>query len=249
MRRGPHEALLVTEQTVRRHTPRWRTIFEVGSTLVMVALGSALVWQGRARFFDSPAAGSAPRDLPVPADPIQIGGSAIVGVATARVAIVEYSDFECPACGEFARDFKPALLREYVEKGRAVLVFKNFPLPRHSRAPGAAEAAWCAARQGQFWEMHDRLFTLPVKLSDADLQAAAGEVGLDLAAYRSCRAGSEAAQHVQADASEAFALRVPATPMFYFGRVTPDRRVRVSDAMAGARSMKAFRAVLDRLLK
>jgi hypothetical protein len=93
------------------------------------------------------------------------------------------------------------------------------------------------------------LFATPGKLSDSDLEVAATEVGVDLALYNPCRASGAAGQYVQADRSEAVGLKVPATPTFYFGRLTPDRRVQISDVITGAGSIEAFDRILGRLLK
>lgn len=181
---------------------KWRTAFEISSTVVMIALAAALVWQGRARFFDSPPTGR-PTATPVPRDPIAINGRPVLGSSSARVAIVEYSDFECPFCGVVARETIPTLKREYMDTGKVMLVFKHLPLPFHSLAPGAAAAAVCSGQQGKFWQMHDRLFAKPMKLTAQDLRASAGQVGLDLPVYDACRAGTAPSTLVDADRSEA----------------------------------------------
>lgn len=241
----------MTPHDVRQHTPRWRTLFETGSTVAMLALASLLVWQGRDRFTGSATARS-PIPIPsapVPTEPVRIDESATLGAPSAPLAVIEYADFECSACVKFVKEFKPALQREYIDTGRVRFVFKHFPLPMHQRAPVAAAAAWCADRQGKFWRMHDWLFASPLNLDDAALLKPAVDVGLDLAAYNSCRTGEEAARQVQASRSEGEALQVPATPAFFFGRVTADGRVRVSETMTGARSVEVFKEILDRLLK
>jgi protein-disulfide isomerase len=164
------------------------------------------------------------------------------------VAIIEYADFDCPSCAQFAQGTERVLLREYVDKGRVVVVFKHFPLPSHPGAQAAAQAAWCAARQEKFWEMHDALFRIRGGLQDSDLQAAAKEIGVDLALYNSCRAADEAGQHVQTDRAEGERLKVPGTPTFFVGRVTVDQRVQVTDAVVGSKSVEELKTILDRLL-
>jgi protein-disulfide isomerase len=214
----------------------------------MVSLAAALVWQGRARFFDSPPA--EPRSVPaVPRDPITISGNPTLGESTARVVIVEYSDFQCPFCGVVARDIMPTLIQEYVETGKVIVVFKNFPLAFHALAPGVAAAALCAHQQGKFWQMHDRLFAQPTKLTDRDLRASASNVGLDLVLYDLCRSGTASAKLVEADRSEAEALNITGTPTFIFGRVQPDGQVSATDVLTGAKPIGNFRAILDRLLE
>jgi protein-disulfide isomerase len=228
--------------------PRWRSIFEVSTTVVMVAMAGALLWQSRARFVDSPAPG--PRNnLAVPRDPIAIAGKPTLGSSTARIAILEFADFECPFCGVVARETIPTLIREYVETGKVILVFRNLPLAMHPLARNAAAAAFCAGQQGRFWQMHDRLFAQASGLADRDMRTYASQLALDLALYDSCRATTASAALIEADSSEAGALKITGTPTFIFGRVESDGRVRATDVLSGAKPIANFRAVLDRLLE
>ena len=84
------------------------------------------------------------------------------GPPDAKVTIVEFSDFECPFCSR-AEETVTQVMEHYAGKVR--LVFRHFPLPMHSNAGKAAEAAACAEEQGKFWEMHKQLFANQSKLS------------------------------------------------------------------------------------
>jgi protein-disulfide isomerase len=235
----------MTEPEPGKRTRPWRTAFDIGSTVVMIVLAVGILWQGR---FRSPARRGAQSPAPIPAEAISIAGAALRGVPSAPVAIIEYADFECSFCARFAQEIEPVLRRQYVDKGRVMFVFKNFPLPMHQQAAPAAEAAWCANRQGKYWEMHDRFFGVSSKLQESDLRSAAKEIGLDPALFESCRAKDEANQQIQAEKAEGERLKVSGTPAFFFGRATPDRRVHVSDVLMGAKSLEAFTEILDRLL-
>jgi protein-disulfide isomerase len=237
------------EHDIRAKSATWRTIFEIGSTLVMLGLGITVVWDAHAKLYGASPSRPGPAAPALPSAPLEIANSATIGSANAHVAMIEYSDFECPACGEFARTIEPVLKREYVESGRVMFAFKNFPLPIHSRAPAAAAAAWCAGQQRQFWQMHDLLFAAPSRLKETDLQNDGNVVGLDRAAYSTCRTGDEAAQRVEADQTEARTLGIPATPSFFFGRVGTGGVVTVAESMTGARGVADFRSILDKLLK
>ncbi len=93
--------------------------------------------------------------------------------------IVEYGDFECPICGAFFRDNLPDVTAFLVDSGRAVYVFRHFPLRSiHARAQAAAEAAECAADQRAFWPYHDLLFENQPNLDDTDLRAYADQLRL-----------------------------------------------------------------------
>jgi protein-disulfide isomerase len=80
------------------------------------------------------------------------------GKADAPVTVVEYADFQCPACGVFATTLEAGIVKDYVDTGKVRFVFHDFPLPQHSNAIAAAEAARGAADQGAFWPYHDLLY-------------------------------------------------------------------------------------------
>jgi len=215
----------------------------------MVVLAGAVVWQGRARFYSAPPVAPLPPSLlPVPKEAIAIGEGNLRGARSAHVAIIEFADFACSACAKFATDVEPALLREYVDTGRVVFVFKNFPLQIHPEARAAARAAWCAAKQGKFWQVHDRFFEVQKQSSQIDLQAVARDVGLDMYPYTACLAGKEADQQVEIERNQGVALKVTATPTFFIGTVTPDGRVQVTGMLLGAQSLPRFKEILDRFL-
>jgi protein-disulfide isomerase len=111
---------------------------------------------------------------------------------TARVTLVEYGDYECPYCGA-AYPIVKRIQRQMADRLR--FVFRNFPITTsHPHAEAAAEAAEAAAAQGQFWEMHDRLYENQGQLTSEDLRAHAEALRLDLARFN-----DELAQHVHFD--------------------------------------------------
>ena len=71
------------------------------------------------------------------------------------ISLVEFGDYECPACGAASAPVKQ-LLKDY--KGKVTFYFRNFPLPQHRNALAAAEAAEAAGEQAKYWEMHDKLY-------------------------------------------------------------------------------------------
>jgi protein-disulfide isomerase len=86
---------------------------------------------------------------------VSYGTGPVFGPANAKIKIVEFTDFECPFC-ERAFPTISAVLKKY--EGNISMEYKSFPLPFHSKAQKAAEAALCANDQGKFWEMHDLMF-------------------------------------------------------------------------------------------
>ena len=137
----------------------------------------------------------------------------VFGAPDAPLTVVEYGDFECPYCGAAA-----PVLREVVDgsDGRVRLVFRHFPL--FTKHPFALTAALAAEATGdRFWAMHDLLFAHQDRLTDADLDGYAAQVGAG-------RVTSEAAQAfrpaVEADYRSGAELGVRGTPtLFIDGRV------------------------------
>lgn len=133
----------------------------IGTVLVIVAAG-ALLWRLSQPAPSIPGAGGPPTeavsDLSIPATDItRVRGDG-------SVALVEFSDFECPFCAEFTRTTAPLIETQLLESGQIRHVFFNFPLNIHPRAQKASEAAECAGKQGRFWEMHASLFENPREL-------------------------------------------------------------------------------------
>ena len=105
----------------------------------------------------------------------------VIGPAEARVTVVTYGDYDCPACQSSHR----ATEKMFDELQNSVrFVYRHFPLLKvHPRALRAAEAAEAAAAQGKFWEMHRLLYSRANKLRDQDLRRYARTIGLDLVRF------------------------------------------------------------------
>jgi protein-disulfide isomerase len=158
------------------------------------------------------------------------------GPSDAPITIVEFSDYECPFCVRAEPTVKD-LLAKY--PGKIKLVYRDYPLPMHPKAPKAAEAAHCAGDQGKYWEMHDKLFTPGAKLELADLKAHAREVGVDGAKFDRCLDSGEKAKDVEANKKAGDEAGVSGTPAFFInGR-----------PIAGAQPLEAFTAIVDQELK
>jgi protein-disulfide isomerase len=195
----------------------------------------------------SPSPASKPISA-VPGGAVSIEGAAIEGGSTARVAVIEYSDFQCPYCGAFARDTLPTLRDRYVRTGQVLFAFRNLPLEQiHPHAFMAAEAADCARAQGKFWQMHDLLFHAQESLDDGSIRKIAGTVPLQMQKFDSCLAGPAAAR-VASDAAGAKALKISGTPVFLVGRIDRAGDVTVAQRISGAKPLKDFEIALDGLI-
>jgi protein-disulfide isomerase len=134
------------------------------------------------------------------------------GLATAPVTIVVFDDYQCGYCA----GLEP-LLRQVTDAypQQVKLVIKQFPLSSHSFARKAATAALAAANQGKFWEMHTRLFQNQKELSDAKLEAIAGEIGLNLEQFRRDLQDGAIAAQIDRDLNSGNLANVRGTPTIF----------------------------------
>ena len=140
----------------------------------------------------------------------------ITGNLRAPLTLVEFGDFECPACSlseEAARQIRA----QYGDRIR--FVFRQFPLSKiHPQAEKAAEASECAAQQGKFWEGLEKLYAEQADLSEDALRRYARELGLDQSRFNQCLDSGETASRVAQDLADGHALGVPGTPTFFIGQ-------------------------------
>jgi len=143
------------------------------------------------------------------------GTPASLGPETAKVTLVEFSDFQCPYCAA-AHDTVHQVRERYPQ---VRIVFRHFPLAFHEHARLAAQAAVAAHAQGKFWPYHDRLFTHQNALDRKSLESYAQELGLDVAAFKKGLDDNSFDAQVEADLSLGRSVRVDGTPtMFINGR-------------------------------
>jgi protein-disulfide isomerase len=167
---------------------------------------------------------------------IPLGASAAKGPATAKVTVVEFSDFQCPFCSRVGPTIEQ-LMKDYA--GQVRVVFKHNPLPFHKDAPLASEAALAAGDQGKFWEMHDKLFANQRALSRADLERYATELGLDMNAFKASLDGNKHKGQIDADMRVAQQFGAMGTPNFFInGR-----------KLVGAQPVQQFKAIIDDEMK
>jgi len=227
---------------------RWQKLLDSFATLAIIALCSALTWTTLAQRNPQRTPPKRP-DPPLPTEPISLRDTALMGDSRAAVAVLQYSDFECPYCGVFARDTLPVLEEKYVKTGKVQLAFKNFPLSIHASAVDAAKSAECARQQGKFWEMHDQFFRNQKDLSAATLRASAISSGLDAVRFDACMSSETSLQRVRSDQDEGKRLAVAGTPTFFIGTMGADRQMRTVKRLSGNQPLARFEETLDELLK
>lgn len=155
------------------------------------------------------------------------------GPQNASVTMVEFSDFECPNC----RRIEPEL--EQLRKtygARLQFVWMDFPLDAHHHAVHAAEAARCAAEQGQFWPYHDALMSGHEGLGAHNLTDLAARLGLDSTKFASCLAARKYQGMIESDMDQGDRLGISGTPtIFINGR-----------EYSGGQSLDDLKAAIDR---
>jgi protein-disulfide isomerase len=171
-----------------------------------------------------------------PADPvgvvIDVTGAPFKGDKNAKYTVVEFSEFQCPFCGRHVRDTYPQLDKEYIQPGKVKYVFLDFPLESiHKNAFKAAVAGNCAAEQGKFWEMHDRLFANQQQLEPAQLTEHAKAVGLDASKFQQCLDGSKYVAEIRRDIAEGGKAGVTGTPTTLIGLTQPNGKVKILKAI------------------
>jgi protein-disulfide isomerase len=227
---------------------RAKSILDIGSTLLVTTAAVALLWT----LYKTPSAFplNAPSGVIETVTGLSIERTKITKQrGDAAVALVEFSDFQCPYCAKHARETYPSIRRELIDQDKVTYVSFAFPLDAiHPDARKASEAAECAARQGRFWEMQERLFADPTALGIDDLSESAEVVGLDRTLFESCIA-KEAADAVTADIEEGKRLNVNSTPTFFVGRVRPDGSIDLLKRIQGAAPFETFAEAIGEISK
>jgi protein-disulfide isomerase len=164
----------------------------------------------------------------------------IRGNKDAKITIVEYSDFECPFCGQF----HPTMQQVMDEYGDDVRwVYRHFPLSFHPNAEPAANAAECAGAQGKFWEFADELFANQSKLSESFYKELAGQLGLNASKFESCLSSGKYLDKVRAQSQDGAAAGVTGTPGSFI--IGPDD---TAIPVRGALPFSSIQSAIDSLL-
>ena len=143
--------------------------------------------------------------------------SHVLGSNQAKVTIVEFGDYQCPACGA-AYPVTKQIIKDYGAKIK--FVFRNFPLTQHQNAKVAAEAAEAAGTQGKFWEMHDILYEKQSEWGQSSdpmpfFLDYAKKVGLNVSKFEEDVKGDKFVGKINTDANDGSSLGVNVTPTFF----------------------------------
>jgi protein-disulfide isomerase len=178
---------------------------------------------------------------------LDVAAHPALGDERARLTLIEFSDLQCQFCRRHVNTVMPQLLSRHVERGALHYVFFDYPVEaRHSEAFGAAVSARCAADQGAYWQMRQRLYAMPGR---DQLREHAAALGLDMAAFDACLGDPAKASAVRADQSLAESIGIRGTPTFLLGyRQDDSSQVRVLRRIVGAQPTEVFEAAITQVL-
>lgn len=167
------------------------------------------------------------KNAPAPEPPPQraklaLDGTPMLGVKTAPITIVEFTDYQCPFCQRFHVTTFAELKKNYIDTGKVRFFSRDMPLDFHPNAMRAAQAARCANEQGKYWQLRDVMGANPNNLDLDSIARFAGDLKMDVNALRSCVQSDKYKGAVQSDVAEALKVGANGTPTFVVGATTPE---------------------------
>ena len=175
-------------------------------------------------------------------------GSPILGSESAPITIVEFGDYQCEACYAWFHNTRDTLIDNYIETGKAKLIFVDLPfLGRDS--PIAAQASYCAEDQGQYWEYHTMLYTFQDGHPDSGwadrdrLNSFAFSLDMSIDEFNECMDSSKYKKRVKANYDEAVKNGAQSTPTFII--ISEDGKM---EQFSGAQPYSVFSATIESML-
>lgn len=141
----------------------------------------------------------------------------VKGSKNAPIKIIEYADFQCPACAKGAQYIKNFMT---TNPNKIQLEFKYHPLPMHQHAFMSSRYAQCASRQGKFWEFHDIVFERQDQWKDvinamSAFDSIAKEIGLDMTQLNTCLSDEKVDKLIEQNKAEGTKQGVKSTPSYF----------------------------------
>ncbi len=207
-------------------------IWSMGQRVCLAVIGGMLLWA-----VPVSAATSGETDL------------RMRGQANAPVTLIEYSDFTCGFCLKFFKQTWPRIQARYVDTGKVRFMYRDFPRGDQGTGLDAATAARCAGEQGQYWGMHDRLFSEGGQLDKQVYRRHAATLSLDQTAFERCMSDGRFTKAIFEDRQEANQWGFHGTPGFILVRTaTEPTEKEPAVAIPGAFPFEMFAEEIDRLL-
>jgi protein-disulfide isomerase len=182
------------------------------------------------------------------------------GDPNAPVKLVEFSDFQCPYCKQYWQTTEVQIVDAYVNTGKLFYTDRSAGNwvsgnigQGGTESQDSAMAAYCAADQNKYWDMHDALFTNAIgedagSFTTRRLQAIAQGVGLDMNAFNSCYSSQKYLNQVNQDFQDAQAAKITGTPFFVISYTPKGQTQPVTTTLDGAQPFSAFQQAIDKAL-
>lgn len=200
---------------------------------------------------------AAPAVPEVPTGPVKVSvdDDPVLGDKNAPVTIVEFSDYECPFCKRHFDQTLPELVKNYIDTGKAKLVYRDLPLSFHDpMATTEARAANCAREQGgdtAYFKFHDEIFKRTTSngngLDRAKIDKIALDNGLNEANFKTCLDSEKFKDEVAKDLADAGAVGATGTPSFVIGASNDSGEIE-GQLVVGAQPYAAFKTIIDEKL-
>ena len=173
-------------------------------------------------------------------------GSPILGDPSAPITIVEFGDYQCERCYEWFHETKPSIVQDYIDTGKANLVFVDLAFLGKDSIP-ASMATYCAEDQEMYWEYHNLLYNFQEHIDNGwanseRLKAFAFSLGLDKDLFESCLDSEKYSKRVQYNIQQARDNGVRGTPGFFI--VGPNGQQQIG----GAQPFSVFKQILDPMI-
>ena len=174
--------------------------------------------------------------------------SPVLGSADAQITIVEFGDYQCEACYHWFHNTRDTLIDNYIETGKAKLIFVDLPfIGQDSRI--AAQASYCAEDQGKYWEYHTMLYTFQDGPPDSGwanldrLNSFAFSLDMNIDEFNECMDSSKYKKRVKANYDEAVKNNARSTPTFII--ISQDG---MTEKFSGAQPYSVFAATIEAML-
>jgi protein-disulfide isomerase len=171
-------------------------------------------------------------------------GSPVLGSPSAPVTIIEFGDYQCPNCKRWFLNTKPDIVTNYIDTGKANLIFVDIAFLGKDSMP-AARATYCAEEQGQYWDYHGFLYSNQMTIDNGwanidSLKGYAYNLGLDMDLFESCIDSEKYNERVQFNTDESTKNGITGTPTFFI--VGPQGQ---QEVIMGPQPFSVFEKIID----
>ena len=174
-------------------------------------------------------------------------GSPILGNPSAPITIIEFGDYQCNKCYQWFHETKPAIMENYIETGKANMVFVDLAF-LDSDSTQAARASYCAEEQEMYWEFHNALYNFPKSqfnetwIDSSKLKEFAIDLDLNMDLFESCLDSEKYSKRVEYNFEQARKHGVDGTPGFFI--VGPNSQ----EQFQGPQPFSTFKQIMDEMI-